>query len=104
MRHDELDGSGTYRHGDIDAHIDAYRIEYGSVSITPVANTPTAEAVTFDTPFTSVPKLFVNPHTAYPGTQVLGVSASGITTDGCNVYITRTNTTSTVIDWMAVGT
>lgn len=114
MRHDELEGSGTYRHGDIDSHIDSegeyvlgsgLRVECGTVTITPsAANTPTSAAVSFATAYASAPYVVISPRTNAAGTEVTGVAFSAPDTTGFLAWVTRTNTTATVLNWMAVGT
>ncbi len=80
------------------------RLECGYVSITPsAANTPTKASVTFDTAFGSIPYVWCCPNTGVPGTQVTGCSCANNSTTGMDVYLTRTNTTSTGVWWFAVG-
>lgn len=81
-----------------------FRMETGSVSITPdTIGVPKSAAITF-TPgrFSAPPKVFCNPQTTVPGTSVLGVSATNITANGCNIFITRKTLTSTGIQWLAI--
>jgi hypothetical protein len=73
------------------------------VTITPVANTPTAKAVTFHTPYTDAPVVLTTAYTTVPGTSVLGNAAANITTTGFDAYVTRTGTTNTGIMWLAIG-
>lgn len=80
----------------------SFKIDSGSVSITPsAANTPTSANVTFSTPFSTTPNVVATAQTAVPGTTVTGVSVSEITTSGCKIYVTRTNKTATVVQWVA---
>lgn len=53
--------------------------------------------------FASAPHVFVTGDTSVPGQTVLEVSANNVTAEGCNVWIYRTNTTSTGVWWMAIG-
>ncbi len=78
-------------------------IQWGNVTITPVANTPTAEAVTFSVSYTDAPCVFVTAYTTVPGTSVSGVASANITTTGFNAYITRNGATNTGIMWVAIG-
>ena len=78
-------------------------IQWGNTSITPVANTPTAEAVTFGVSYTDAPCVFVTAYTTVAGTSVSGVASANITTTGFNAYVTRNNTTSTGVMWVAIG-
>ena len=78
-------------------------IQWGNVTITPVANTPTAEAVTFSTSYTDAPVVLVTAYTTVAGTSVSGVASANITTTGFNAYITRNGTTNTGVMWVAIG-
>ena len=76
-------------------------MQSGSVTITPVANTHTTQAVTFDTAFASTPSVVLSPWTSVPGSEVKGVSVNSITTTGFTAVIYRTNTTATALHWLA---
>ena len=78
-------------------------IQWGVESITPVANTPTAKAVTFSTSYTSVPMVVACPITTAMGASVTGGTVADITATGFNAYVTRTNTTNTSVGWIAIG-
>lgn len=79
-------------------------IQKGSVSITPsAANTPTAKIVTFSKAFSSTPAVVANPLTGVPGTYVTGVAAASPSETQVTIYLTRTNTSSTGIQWIAVN-
>lgn len=78
-------------------------IQWGMESITPTANTPTAKAITFTEPYAAKPSVMVTGETAVPGTAVQGVSVANVTTTGATLYVTRTNTTATYVEWLAVG-
>ena len=69
----------------------------GTVSITPVANTPTSGNVSWGRTLSATPVVVASANTAVPGTVVTGVGTQTPTTTGCTVYVTRTNTTSTSI-------
>lgn len=77
---------------------------YGTVTITPsAANTPTSMAVTgLDLEGSSF-FAFAAPQTAAPGTNVTGVGTTAVTASGLTVWVTRTNTTATVVNWMVIG-
>lgn len=77
---------------------------WGRVAITPTANTPTSRAVTFPKAFSYTPAISVSALTTVPYTTVRGVSFADPSTTGFTAYVTRTNTTSTSLDWIAVGT
>ena len=78
-------------------------IQWGDTSITPVANTPTSKAVSFSTSYTDIPVVMVTAVTTAPGTSVTGAAAANVTETGFNCYVTRTNTTSTGVMWVAIG-
>ena len=79
------------------------QIQRGSVTIKPTAaNTPTSADVTFPKAFSGTPTVIVSPATAVPGTTVLGAGVNSVTATGCKIWTTRTNTTDTVINWIAV--
>lgn len=80
-----------------------YSMSAGSISITPVANTPTSAAVTFPVGrFTQAPLATTNANTTVIGSTVQGTAVSSVTTSGMNVWVYRSNTTSTIIYWQAV--
>ena len=78
-------------------------IQWGVESITPVANTPTSKAVTFSTSYTSVPMVVACPLTTVEGTSVTGGTVASISATGFDAYVTRNNTTSTSVGWIAIG-
>jgi hypothetical protein len=63
------------------------------------ANTPTGLPIGFihhyQNSMLSVPTVVVTPETSAPGTKVLGVGVTDVSTLGCTVWLTRTNTTAT---------
>jgi hypothetical protein len=75
--------------------------------VTPVANTPTSHRVYFSNGsgsggFTTVPQVMSGANSTVPATvRSTGVSAT--TTTYVDLEIYRTNTTSTGIDWIALG-
>ncbi|MCD8382779.1 MAG: phage tail protein [Clostridiales bacterium] len=78
-------------------------VQKGYISITPsAANTPTGSAVTFSSTFSGTPRVVATPSTTVPGTTVTGVGTSGASSTGVTIYVTRTNTSSTGIHWIAV--
>ena len=78
-------------------------IQHGNVSISPsAANTPTSKAVTFAKEFSGSPDIVASGHTSVPGTTLLGVGTASRSTTGCTIWITRTNTTDTTVNWIAV--
>lgn len=79
------------------------RICFGKVAINPTANQPTGVWVTFPAAFVRNPVVIVTPNTAVPYTTVRGCGVSDVSTTGMNVYLTRTNTTKTLVYWYAMG-
>lgn len=79
-------------------------IQTGAVIITPTAaNTPTVATVTFDTAFADVPYVVCTAWTTAPGTVVTGCSVGGATTTTADLYLTRTDTTATRVNWIATS-
>lgn len=80
-------------------------IAAGEIYITPSnADTPTEITITFPTGrFTDVPtSAWVTPRTGVPGKTVTGVAYSDLTETSMNVWLTRTNTTRTLVGWGAI--
>lgn len=78
-------------------------VQHGNISITPsAANTPTSKAITFKKEFSGSPDIIATPHTSVPGTTLLGVGTASRSTTGCTIWVTRTNTTDTTVNWIAV--
>lgn len=103
---DEFVTSGDVTHGNRTGWVrfsNGLLLQWGNVTITPVANTPTAKAVTFYTPYTDAPVVLSTAYTTVPGTSVLGDGTANITTTGFDAYVTRTGTTNTGIMWLAIG-
>lgn len=97
---------GYIRLQDDGVYADGFRIpeiQHGRISITPsAANTPTAKIVTFNKEFSGTPTVTTTPLSGVPGTTVLGTSATEPSATQVNIYLTRTNTTSTSVQWIAV--
>ena len=89
--------------GEFDSTLKGISIQYGRVSIKPVANTPTMKHVQFPRAVAGQPCVVVTPVTSVPGTDVLGTGASNNSNDGFDAYVTRTNTTETILVWIAIG-
>lgn len=103
---DEFITSGDVTHANRSGNVrfsNGLLIQWGNVTITPVANTPTAKAVAFAVSYTDAPCVFTTAYTTVPGTSVLGDAAANITTTGFDVYVTRTGTTNTGVMWVAIG-
>ena len=90
-------------HSDGDkAFFDGGQIDSGAVTIAPSAgNTPTSIDVTFNKTFARAPKVVATAQSSVPGTVVTGVGVSNVTTTGCKIWVTRTNTSNTSIHWIA---
>lgn len=78
-------------------------LESGWVTITPTANVPTGAFVTFKKHYNKKPVVLVTASSGVIGTQVLGASINGITNDGVNIVVTRTNTTPTTVYYYVFG-
>src|SRR5699024_9277083 len=76
----------------------------GTLDITPTAaNTPREVWVTFpEGRFTAPPTVVVSARTTVPGTRVTGVGSGGQTASGFYAYLTRTDTTETGFNWVAM--
>lgn len=86
-----------------DGKLSATNVASGHVTIVPsAANTPTSINVT-GLNLTGTPRVTATATTSVPGTQVTGVGVNSVTSSGFTVWLTRTNTTSTGIDWIAIG-
>ena len=82
----------------------APNIQSGRTSVTPdAANVPTKVHIDFDEEFAFVPNVTVTPVTTVPGTGVLGVSIQNVGTTGFDVFLTRKDTTTTGVHWIAIG-
>ncbi|WP_127361527.1 hypothetical protein [Actinacidiphila soli] len=76
----------------------------GRVTITPsAANTPTSVVVTGLNVQGTIIRGFATASTTAPGTAVTGVGISSISSTGLTVWVTRTNTTATGVDWMLIA-
>lgn len=78
-------------------------LQWGSVTITPVANTPTSAAITFPIAYDEVPNIQVSAVSGVPYTNVLGYAHASDSATGTTLWVTRTNTTATVLRWFAIG-
>lgn len=78
-----------------------YKMQAGTVMITPVVDTPTKATITFPTPFPGKPVIVVSAESEYPG-AVSEVSVKNATETGCDIYINRSDVTPTTINWIAM--
>lgn len=89
---------------DVSGILTAANIAYGQITINPsAANTPTSQAVTGLTVAGSSFYGFATAQTTVPGSQVTGVGTTSVSSSGLTVWVTRTNTTATVVNWMVMG-
>lgn len=103
---DEFITSGDVTHGNRTGRVqlsNGLLLQWGNVTITPVANTPTSVAVKFGVSYTDAPVVMVTAYTTVPGTSVTGCAAANITTTGFDAYVTRTGTTNTGVMWFSIG-
>lgn len=85
---------------------DGLLLQWGTVSITPTAaGTPTSVIVTYPQPFTTNPLVYVTPVASVPQNVSIGVLRSTVTDQKLQqeIVLTRDGTTSTVINWLAIG-
>lgn len=89
---------------DVLGSLTASNLAWGTTNITPsAANTPTSAAVTGLNVDGSSLMALVTANTAVPGTQVTGVSFNNLTSTGLTLWLTRTNTTTTTLNWLVIG-
>ncbi len=76
----------------------------GQIAITPVANTPTAAIISFaGAPFSGAPYLVATAYTTVPGSTLIEVGVQQVNSIAGRIYIYRTNTTATDVNWIAVS-
>lgn len=96
--------SSTHCNFDVLGTVTASNLAWGTTTITPsAANTPTSAAVTGLNVDGSSFMALVTANTSVPGTQVTGVSFNNLTSSGLTLWLTRTNTTSTILNWLVIG-
>ncbi|MFF3493744.1 hypothetical protein ACFYWS_20595 [Streptomyces sp. NPDC002795] len=97
------DGNGPDMVVDVSGILKPRNMVWGSVSITPVADKPTSVTVTGlfvrGDKFTG----FASLETTVPGTSVTGCGVSSVTRDSLTVWVTRTNTVKTTVNWAVFG-
>jgi hypothetical protein len=94
-------GAGVLRLGGI-------CLQWGGVNITPTAaGTPTTEIVTFDVPYTATPTVFATPVSSVPHQLSVAVQRAtdlvGDNRQKVAITLTREGTTTTGINWLAIG-
>ena len=74
----------------------------GYQSVTPsAANTVTTARVTFTTPFIATPTVVITPNTGVP--HAVSCSVTDVSVTGFYIALRRTDTTPTVVNWVAIG-
>lgn len=90
----------------IDARLNALlpyiRMDTGTVNITPVANTTTTLAVSFNFTFPSAPAVYLQIRTAIGSGATVFPTVSGETTSGFTLSIMASTTTARNIRWLAL--
>ena len=101
-----VDGSGAGEWGPLQFHADGSMTgpyAAGIATVEAVANTPTRTTVTFPAGrFQQVPMTIATPFSGVPGTVVQGVSISSVSSTSVDVVLTRTNSVTTSVYWVAV--
>jgi hypothetical protein len=89
---------------DVQAMLRAGNWAMGTTTITPSAvNTPTSASITGLNLMGSTFLGYATAVTAVPGSAVTGVGITNVTATGATLWVTRTNTTATVVNWMVIG-
>jgi len=81
--------------------LSAANILFGSVTITPTTNEPTAAEVKTNNVGTNEPTILLTAHSAYPWTRVREVGYRFATPTGFTCYIYRTTDADTNIHWLS---
>lgn len=81
----------------------ADNIAIGTTTITPVPNKPTSVTLTGGHIKGANHRAFVTPVTSAPGEKVLGVGVTGVSSSGLTIWLHRTNSTKTLVNWMIMG-
>ena len=97
VKHKKGDGTETTVEDVLNSALGGFQILTGR------ANTPTAKEVVFSREFASAPVVITCPASSVPGTAITGTSASDVTKSGCNIYLTRSGTTTSTVMWVAIG-
>lgn len=91
----------------VDADL-ALRLTYAaiattSVSITPVANTPTSGAASWGKTLPGTVYAFATASSTVPGSTVIEVTVGTITSTGCLAWINRTTAVDTTVHVLGIG-
>ncbi len=98
--------SGSNANGRFVRFPDGTQLCQGSVTISPVANTPTSTTWTYPASFAGAGgdvAVFATATTGVPGTRLIEVSVTSIGTSSASIVMFRTNTTNTGVRCMAIG-
>lgn len=93
--------TGTVAGASYERHADGRQVCRTLLSITPVANTPTAATFTYPVAFTSMESAQVSANTG--ATSFLYAAYSNLGTSAVDVYVHRTNTTLTSVSVTVAG-
>lgn len=87
----------------ISGSLTAGNIRMGRSQVTPNPNAPTPATVTgLNLAGDGDTRVVVTPITILPGSHVVETSVSGVSSDGFTLWLYRTNSTTTGVDWIAV--
>lgn len=79
-----------------------FMVQWGRLSIVPdAANQTKVVALKFPVAYNHAPIVHAHTNTSVP--QIINVSAGNLEADGFEIFLNRSNTTSTLISWIAVG-
>ena len=79
-------------------------LQWGKVSITPAeANVAEKLTVTFKKAYSEKPNVFAIPQTSAPQNMSFGVGQGSTTVTSFDIYLTRTTTSATSMQWVAIG-
>ncbi|MFJ1827364.1 hypothetical protein [Streptomyces sp. NPDC088178] len=89
---------------DVSGIFSAGNIAFGSVSVnTTTGSVPASALVSGLNVAGTTFRAFVTAASGVPGTQLLGVSANGQSSGGLTVWLNRTNTGTTTVWWLLIG-
>ncbi|MEU2592374.1 hypothetical protein ABZ649_04675 [Streptomyces albidoflavus] len=94
--------TGTHTATYTDGVLDVPNFAVGTVTINPSAGKPTSVRVNRQVRGRVI-RAFVTANTSVPGTTVVEVSASDVDSTGLTVWLNRSNSTTTNVWWMLVG-
>jgi len=86
-----------------DGHLTASSIKFGQVTITPTPGSPTSTTVTGLTVTGSNFYGFATANTTVIGSVVLGAAVSSVSSTGATIWVYRSNSTDTNVNWLIMG-